>query len=86
MTTPRGLNVTWGLVMDTSCAMSNVTYCATTYAENDMTTTIEPVSATHTTAELTNTMGLQPATRYFIWVGAVTTTGGCEGARQISHV
>ena len=79
MTIPRGQNVTWEPVLHYSCAMSNVTYSVTANAENDMITTIEPLSLTDTTAELTNTMGLQPNTRYIIWVGAITTTGGCEG-------
>ena len=79
MITPRGLNVTWEPVTDNSCAMSDVNYLVTVIRRSDMITIISSMPVTETTAKLTNTLGLQPNTRYIISVSAVTTTGSCKG-------
>ena len=64
MITQRALNVSWEPVIDTSCAMSDVNYLVTAIRENDMMTIISSVEVSETTAELTNTLGLQPNNCY----------------------
>ena len=80
--TPRGLNVTWEAVTDTSCAMSDVNYSVTAIRESERITDIDSFLVSGTTVELTNTLGLQPNTSYIIFVSSVIINGGCMSQQQ----
>ena len=77
-----GLNVSWDPVNDTSCAMSDVNYNVTAIRESEMISDIDSYLVSGTTAELTNTLGLQPNTIYIISVSSVVINGSCMSQQQ----